>query len=500
MVYKPLEELEEINTDCRIQLTKTLAEHHRVRTIGGPGEETQDRCRGLAFFVAYEPWETSLRCPPGSARFFDLAEKYDLLTPQEANELSQTLIRHGVEMARAYNGAFSPFFSSPRIRTIFNNVDNLQHLSESALAIGGSWADRLYENSPIPLQPERHLEVQSFRQITIEEEIEFYSQTPWLAWVEALDLICLCSWAGLKPSFVTKMVQALQQKVVRVSMEPIDLPDRVFGRKVVLPMFSRGLQGAVVGLFTDVPKDEMEPILTSLMQFGETLSDVYADLRWRNFVEALENELDEHELAREVINAVSPIAKIIVTIDGRKAGYKIRSECNYWCGFEPLTNAEIAGPRSPRGFSVIGPGGSDIYIEPLADTPHIHPHFTKVRLENYLNQVFGAIAVAPDGEALSLKEIQQLFAEYAAYAADQAASLAKLRQYYVISKVEKNWANGEVKVTNSELKRFFEERGRDAKTGYQVTSFAAEVEKIFAGKIAAAKTRNALSLSWRRVD
>jgi hypothetical protein len=285
-VYTPLAELEEVNTTCRIQLTKTLSTRHHVRIIAGPGELTEDRCRGLAFFLAFEPWETSLKCPPGSARFFDAAEKSGLLSPEEARRLSWGLIRNGAEMARVYNGAFSPFFSEPRVRTILNNVENLEHLSESALAIGGSWADRLFETCPFPLYPSKHLEVQSFRKITMEGELEFYSQSPWLAWIEALDLICAGPWAGFSPDSIMTMLRALEQRIIRLGPDLMNVDDEILGHKVTLPMFSRGLQGIVVGIFQDVPKNEMEPILTSLMQFGESLSDAYSDLRLKAFTEA----------------------------------------------------------------------------------------------------------------------------------------------------------------------------------------------------------------------
>ena len=399
-------------------------------------------------------------------------------------------------MARVYNGVFSSFFSTPRVRTIFKNVDELEHLSESGLEIGGSWADRLYETSPIPFHPKRHLEVQSFRAITIEGEIEFYSETPWLAWVEALDLICLGPWAGVQSTTSIKMVMALEQRVTKMALDALDLEDAVLGRKVILPMFSRGLQGAVVGLFTDVPKEEIEPILTTLMQFGETLSDVYADLRWKHFVDALEHQLDERVLAREIISAVSPVAKLIVSRAGRRAGYKLGYESNYWAGYEALLQNEIDAERSKQGFSVAGPNGAEIYIELITDIPHINSEFTRIRLENYLNQVFGSIATTPHGEALSFKDAQRLLAEYQPYSDDRSASLAKLRQYYVVSKVEQHWQEGSVKITNNELKRFFEGLGRDAKNGYQVTSFASEFEKIFTDRVTATKTRNALSLSW----
>jgi hypothetical protein len=48
------------------------------------------------------------------------------------------------------------------------------------------------------------------------------------------------------------------------------------------------------------------------------------------------------------------------------------------------------------------------------------------------------------------------------------------------------------------MKSYLEGRGRDAKNGYQVTSFVAEFEKIFTDKVTIAKTRNALSLVWSK--
>ena len=58
------------------------------------------------------------------------------------------------------------------------------------------------------------------------------------------------------------------------------------------------------GIVTNVPKAEREPILTSLLQFGELRSDIYADLPWKHFIDALDGDLDESALAREIVNVV----------------------------------------------------------------------------------------------------------------------------------------------------------------------------------------------------
>ncbi len=168
------------------------------------------------------------------------------------------------------------------------------------------------------------------------------------------------------------------------------------------------------------------------------------------------------------------------------------------CGYEQLTEQGLNAEGSETAFTIAGPNGAAIYIEPLTDIPNLSPLFTRIRLENYLSVAFGSITVQPSGELLSLKIVQQLLTEYEPYADDPSASLAKLRQFYVVSKVERHWHDGTVKVTNHELKRHFERLGRETKNGYQVTSYASEFEKIFADRVTATKTRTALSLSWTR--
>ena len=495
-MYKPLLNLEEANANCRIQLTKTLITRHKVGVRPGKGEETEDGCRGIALFLAFDPWDTCLRCPPRSARFFDAAEKNGLISPDETKTLSTALIRHGASMARLYDGFYGPFFSEAPVRTILSNVNNLEHLSQSALAIGGSWADRFFETCPFPLYPDNHLEVQSFRRVTIEGEVEFYSTSPWLAWIEALDFICCGPWAGIKPRHIVEMVEALEQRVTRATSEAATVTDTLLGRKVILPMVSRGLQGVVLGIFTDTPKAEMQPIVTLLTQFGETLSDVYADLRCKAFVEALQGDLNEEALAREVINVISPIAKVVVRNKGRHSGYKIAYENNYLSGYRALKPEEFEPEPTEDSFLVTGPNGAEIYVEPLANVPNLNPHFTRVRLQNFLEQTFGSISTAQNGEALSKKDVRELRAEYEGHVQAKDAPLAKWRQYYVITKVHDHWEDGTVKISNNELKRFLEKMGRELKTGYQVTSYGAEFEKIFADKVRAEKTRTALSLSW----
>jgi hypothetical protein len=139
-----------------------------------------------------------------------------------------------------------------------------------------------------------------------------------------------------------------------------------------------------------------------------------------------------------------------------------------------------------------------IHIEPLADVPHFDPDFFRLRLESGFRRVFGPLdgAVAPDG--LSIHEVQRRLRELSAYMDDGKPSFAKMRQYFVAQQVERDLALCGTRITNMRLKGFLEERtGSTVRTGYQISSYQGEVERVFPGKLKVEKTRYGVSLSWK---
>lgn len=467
--------------------------------LPGKGEVTEDGCRGIAFFMAFDPWSTSLRCPIGSFRYFDLAERSGVIGLEEAATLSRRLIRHASEMSSLYKGHFQSFFDGSQVKTILAHIDELDHLSESGLALGGAWADRLYQTCPFPVVPRKHLELLSFRSLADGDIIEALSGTPWLAWVEAVDMVCLGAWMGFTPEQILRIVDGTAQKASEGQNTILKIEHSLLGQKVVMPMFANGFQGVVFGFFHDVPKAQKEPIITTLAQFGQTLADAYSVLRRRQLVSALDDELDDETLAREVVHTVSPVAKVIVRREGRCFGYKLCYEHTYWAGYQPLAPDEMNGELSSSGFTVTGPEDALIAIEPLTDIPNFPADFMRMRLESCLSAVLGTSVTTKTGRTLPLSEVQNLRTELSSYTKDEGSSQAKLRQLYVATKIEDYWSRSKVTVTNSEMKRFLEdELKREVKNGYQVTSFSLEIEKLFDNKVLVTKNRNAVSLSWNK--
>jgi hypothetical protein len=454
--------------------------------------------RGIAFFLGYEPWQTCWRFPSGSVRYFDAAERQGLISNPEAKALSQALIALGPAISKNYDGRFAPYFDEPRVTNILGNLDELHHLSESGLAIADAWVDRLFEACPTPLIPRRHFVVNSFRNVVTAGEIDFYSENPWLAWTESLDLTCLGPWIGLKAGDILQMLDALHERAINRVRRSTGVADDVLGHKVTIPIFSRGLQGFVSGAFYDVPKAQREPILTTLLQFGETMGDVYANLRKRHFLDSLDEDLSDEQLARQFVNMASPIQKLILQRNGQRSGYKLKYEKSYFAGYDRLTNDELDVELSPDSFYVDAPYNARIFIEPIPDLPNLNPEFTRTQLESLLHHTLGSFTSTSNGAQLAYSDAQALLAEYEVVA-QSGASVAKHRQHFAVIKVHKSWEKGQVNVSNAELKGYLEDKlGREVSSGYQATSYVSEFEKIFDGKVSVTKTRSAISMSWSK--
>jgi hypothetical protein len=496
-VYEPIEDLEEINTKCRIHLTKLLDVRHSIRANAPPPESTVWAGRGGAFFAAFDPWNTCLRLPPGAFRYFDMAERAGLVQTSEAVLLSKSLLAHGAELAAVYDGQFRWFFEEPRIKTILSQVQELEHLSLSGLAVGTSWADRLTESCPMPLIPEKHLESQSFQKVILTRNIDYYAQTPWLAWMEALDLVSLGPWLGLHADEIICLLDYLRQLVSKKTPFPIKIRERVLGEKIAIPFFSNGLQGIVFGFFYNADDAQKDLMHTTLMQFGQTLADAYSGLRMQRLTAVLKDDLPLESLGREILHIVSPVKKLILSRERGRTGYALSKEHNYWAGYRTLVAAgDFERDPYSVGFTVDGPHGVVIYIEPLMDAPNFHHQFTHIRIEMCLRQCFSGVA-GRHADALSNEHLSELQSELSAVMGEQTVSLAKLRQFYVISRVRSHWEMGRVNITNFEMKQFLEGKlGKEVRNGYQVTSYVSEVERMFDGRVDIRKTRNSLSIAW----
>jgi hypothetical protein len=90
-------------------------------------------------------------------------------------------------------------------------------------------------------------------------------------------------WVGLQTWEMLHLHDALDERRTAARRDQA-LENRTLGRRTTIPLFSNGLQGRVIGFFLGVGEEQTNAIYTTLLQFGQTLADVYAELRVSHFV------------------------------------------------------------------------------------------------------------------------------------------------------------------------------------------------------------------------
>jgi hypothetical protein len=496
-VYKPLIALESINDRCRSTLTKLLHTQHKVRIAAAYGDQANGALKGGIWFAAFDPWNTCWRQPAGAFNCFDVAERTGRLSPNDAARLSHALLRKGAHTAANYDGWFSAFFEESRVQFLFRHADDHEHLSDTGLAIGSSFVDYLSERCPWPIIPGIHLAVQDYRDILMGRYQDFAMHSPWLSWVYFLDSVGFGPWLGWLPAEIDYFLDAMggySEKAPNLS----GLEQRSLGKRITIPIFSNGLQGFVHGVFCGIAKEQQDPIHTTLLQFGQTVADAYAELRLRRFATILSLQLPVENLAKEAVYAFSPIGRIVVETRQGQAGYRLCHENNYWGGYKQLARQELQDRASSYWFTLKCSPGIAIHIEPLCDVPNFDPDFFRIRLESGFRRFISPVDGGAAGDGLSIHEVQRRVRELEAYVDDGRPSYAKMRQYYVALQVERDLQLGETRVTNMKLKSFLEERtGKQARNGYQISSYIGDVERVFPNKLKAEKTRYGVSISWK---
>jgi hypothetical protein len=466
-----------------------------VRIATATGDAEKGIQRGSIWFSAFDPWNTCWRQLSGSFNCFDVAERTGLLSPRDSERLSHAILRKGAFTAHSYNGCFSSFFSEPRVQFLLGHADDPDHLSDTGLAIGSSTVDYLFERCPWQIIPEYHLGVQGYEGILVQDIPQLYTYTPWLSWSFSLDIIGFTPWLGLS----TREIDHLLDVIGSTENKPVtvELDKRSLGERIAIPMFANGLQGTVMGLFCGISEQQKNAIHTTLLQFGQTLADAYSEMRLRRFAVMQKVALPLEEMAKEAVCAFSPVSRVILETKQGLAGYKLCNEDNYWGGYKKLTKEELQ-ERSPHGFQLNLPQQGAIYIEPITGQPNLDPDFFRLRLESGFRKFCVQREDTTTADALSMHEVQRRVREFESHMDNGKTSYAKLRQYFVAQQIERDLELCETRITNMRLKSFLEERtSSPVKTGYQISSFLGDVERVFPNKLRVEKTRYGVSLSWK---
>jgi hypothetical protein len=495
-VQAELKALGELNRRCSPRLHKLLRDNHNIRLWadreGPPGQ------RGTAIYAAYDPWNTCLRVVPGSFRYFDAAQKQAIINERESLRLSLALVECCHNLRERYQGHFSYFYESPEVSSFLNCRSDGDTLRDRELA-DGACADVLYGLVPWPVQPEHHLVARTQRSITF---ARLTAGEPFSATADAIEFANWGPWIGFSPKALAEILTELQATGTGNGAAEGRSDLSVAGRRHMLPFFSNGFQGIVVGFFLGIDDITAELIRTEIMQYGQTLADKWSMLRRRHFAEALRESHDVERVAQALVQMVSPVDYVIVRSASQACGFRLRREHSYWAGYEKLDQeaiSNLAQEKEDLRFHCGRDPDLEITIKTLSGLSMLDPLLTRVRLEMVLQHYATPQSAASAHNVPSLEMLGQMLEMLRERAASGHPSQATLRQLFVVDKMMRNFASGQMSVSNSEMKHFFETEIGEQRSmnGYQISSHMGDLERMFEGTVGIKKTRNSIKLKWR---
>jgi hypothetical protein len=483
-----------------VRLTKILSEAHNISL--GPHDDGTPRHKrlGTAIFWAYDPWNTCIRLPPSTLGYFSAAERAQLVASHETLKLVNLLLDVGAGVSTRYDGHFSSYFQENQIKVLFQHAEQLSNLGGIGLALGSSYPDVLSKSCPWPIMPDYHLVAKPFHTPTF-EHAEALSQNSWGAWTNALDIICFAPWFGYRAEQISRSLEALRPGGSgKLFPNGNGEAPRFQAKRVAIPFFSNGFQGFLSGFFTELDPADEARLTTTLWQYGQTLADIYFELRSRQFRERAAQAGDQEALCRALVSLVSPVETMIIVSGSARRGYKLQREHGYWAGYGIMGEGDISRTlETARPLRVQLPSDhGTLFIEPVQAGAAVDPELAKMSIQNCLAKHFDWLGREPAAARLSLADVDRIRGGLARPEEDGPLPLAKLRQIYVLDKISKAWTAGTVSVQNHEVKSYLEGKlNRTVKNGYQVTSFAEDIVKPFQGRLTLEKDRNGIHLKWR---
>ena len=485
-VHRQLEDLGQLNSACSPRLHTLLRQSHG---LGLWADEDQEHgLRGTAIFAAYDPWDTCLRVVPNSFKYFRAAEKQGLVNFRDSLRISRTLLECCVHLRTQYRGHFSFFFEQPEVKAFLDCFHDRQALLDTENA-RGACPDIFYEAVPWPLRPGHHLISRTLDQICFQPSEETFT-----AVTDAIDFASWGPWIGFNVDDVCRILTRLKSPGLSSSAAQAG----VAGRRMIIPFFSQGFQGIVVGFFIGIDNKQSELVRTELLQFGQTLADRWSWQRFSSYWETTQKRHDAARLAEAILQMVSPVSYVIVDVGDQSEGYKLKEEESYWAGYRKLAPNEISMLKS-RSCEIclvdaVAPN-STVMVKVLSDYNVLDRDFTTMRIKMLLGNTFGK-RTQIEHESFSLDKLRSKKVTLESRSENGPVSLALRRQLYVIEKIILNYRSGYIAVTNHELLRHLKNKSDTVPNGYQISSHSDEIAKFLGSSARVERSRNGINVRW----
>jgi hypothetical protein len=476
-----VQQLGDINRACSTHLLKNFEREGIAHWWTQTGAET----KGAAVFAYYDPISTCLRVMPGAPRFFQAAFRNGLLSPNEASDLSRTLLTVLDTLLVEYSGYFLEEIRQSRFYedmiSIADTDDFSLHEAHHNLA-----PDDIYAQIPWPLMPGLHFKLSKFSPAGIRGNyianaarhplrainiaVEIASLGPSIS-ITAESIRSVLGWLGKPPR--ARNVDEL------ASFESVDL------QKVVIPAFNAGFQGIVFGVFRSLPETLQPFVINQLQQFASTIGEHLAYHREQELASALERAQNLNDYARAFMAFLPPVEHAVFGSDMQMLGFRTCREVDYLAGYQPIERAAIDAAFDDPENEIIEPHGLGskirIRIKMLGDAAGLSPTFTIMRLRPRLS-IFPSLST-DETKSLSRVELASIYHSLRRQVLEGRGAITACKKLYLIDAVIQHFDEGEVSLSNNKARDFLQRILGKPIAGYHVAGkaakrFEAEIEKL----------------------
>ena len=233
--------------------------------------------------MRYLPAETSFQLLPGFTRYFQVAQRHSLLSSHDADFLVRKLVSLGAYARSRYKGHLSSTLHSGLIGEFLDTASDpnaLRHLEDTV-----SWfPDILHEQLHLPCVVDYYLTTPDFMNIGLNlEAISRSVPNPMLAIVAGMDVVRVGPWLGLTASDICAALDLFAEasSKPRNSDPSMSSGAKIYAEKIVIPVFSTGLQGTLIGFFCNLDQNKKlleDSVFTAMLTTEEELENLLRDV------------------------------------------------------------------------------------------------------------------------------------------------------------------------------------------------------------------------------
>lgn len=454
--------------------------------------------RGCAFFLRFIPKETTFELQTGFPKYFQSSRGHDLISRKDAELLVTRLAALGSHLRANYKGRFLEELHTGVIGELLDSAADAEALN--LLQATEDWfPDLLHEQLRWPCVLNDYLMPSEFSPVTYDpSRIYKMAENPIRALIAGLGLVRTGHWLGLSTDDIHCALDLLDASSQGEPPPDMHIPSKEYAEKLVIPIFSLGFQGAIIGLFSRIEPHRKMRLRSILDQAGHCLGELYAMERRTKLMDFLrQSKATAKTLAEVALQIASPIEHVVVSSKGEHHGYAICKERNHLAGYNQKTGSEAQQLKQDRDNEILDLHSLDppaqIFIKPLRGYEALDPVIHGLRIKTALSEFFctapGVLAISSPLKASSHISTLEVELDKVIIALQQQMGASHGRRaaakYLCFFEFVKDKLGAkELRLTNAEMQRRMSLKLEISKlSGYQVTGealrkFSAEINDL----------------------